>query len=92
MFSHMTFSKKYKEPVVRTSVAQGLLLLVGGTILDGGNFLFTALIAAAAYWAALLIVVARHPLVPSKGDLIWAKGDMRLPRPWHLPLARSFCI
>ena len=70
----MTISNDYKVPVVRTGVAQGIVLLIGGMCLDGGFFLFTSLIAAAAYWAALIIIVARHPASPSRGDLIWAKG------------------
>jgi hypothetical protein len=71
-------SKDYKMPVVRTSVAQVIVLVLGGICLDGGFFLATSLIAVAAYWAELLIVVARHRLSPTRGDLIWASAGFAI--------------
>ena len=82
----MTISRDYKIPVMRTAVAQGIVLLIGGMCLDGGFFLFTSLIAAAAYWAALIIIVARHPASPARGDLVWAKGG------YAIALALAFAI
>lgn len=71
-------SRDYRTPVVRTAVAQGIVLLLSGTVLDGGFFRFTSLIAAAAYWAVLAIVMARHPASPSRGDLIWARAGFAI--------------
>lgn len=82
----MTISRDYKTPVLRTAVAQGIVLLLGGMVLDGGFFLFTSVIAAAAYWVALLIIVARHPASPAKGDLIWARAG------FAIALALAFAI
>ncbi len=82
----MTISRYYKTPVVRTAVAQGIVLLLGGMVLDGGFFLFTSLIAAAAYWAALVIIVVRHPASPTRGDLIWANAG------FAIALALAFAI
>lgn len=67
-------------------MAQGIVLLLGGMCLDGGHFLFTAVMATAAYWAALLIVVIRHPASPSRGDLIWASAG------FAIALAFAFAI
>jgi hypothetical protein len=82
----MTISRDYKTPVLRTAIAQGIVLLLGGMCLDGGFFLFTSVIAAAAYWAALLIIIARHPSSPGRGDLIWASAG------FAIALALAFAI
>lgn len=82
----MTISTDYKRPLVRTAVAQGIVLLLGGVCLDGGHFLLTAVMATAAYWAALLIIVIRHPASPSRGDLIWASSG------FAIALALAFVI
>jgi hypothetical protein len=67
-------------------VAQGIVLLVGSMILDGGFFLFTSLVAAAGYWVALIMIVARHPASPGRADLIWARAG------FVIALALGFAI
>ena len=86
MKRNLNISRDYKIPVLRTAVIQGIVLLLGGMSLDGGFFLFTALIAAAAYWAALLVIIARHPASPGRGDLIWANAG------FAIALALAFAI
>lgn len=86
-FTRMTISRDYKTPVIRTAVAQGVVLVLSGMVLDGGYFLYTSLIAAAAYWAALLIIIARHPASPAKGHLIWARAGFAV----ALALAFAIC-
>jgi hypothetical protein len=74
----LNISKDYKSPVVRTAVGQGIVLLTGCLVLDGGFFLAATLIAAVAYWVVLGFVVFRHPASPSKGDLIWASAGFAI--------------
>jgi hypothetical protein len=77
-FTRMTISKDYKRPVVTNAVAQGIVLLLGCMVLDGGFFLAASIIAVAAYWAGFVIVVARRPASPTKGDLIWASAGFAI--------------
>jgi len=88
----MTISTDYKRPVLRTAVAQGIVLLLGGMCLDGGFFLFTSVIATAAYWVALLIIIVRHPAAPRRGDLIWAGAGFAMRLHWRSPSDRLFYI
>jgi hypothetical protein len=74
----MTISNSYKKPALRTAVAQAIVLILGSLVLDGGFFAWTALIAAAAYWAGFIIVVVRHPELPTRGDLVWASAGFAI--------------
>jgi hypothetical protein len=74
----MSISHSYKKPAVRTAVAQGIVLVFGSLVLDGGFFFLAALIAVAAYWAGFLVVIARHPESPTRGDLIWASAGFAI--------------
>jgi len=74
MTERLHISKDYKKPVIRTAVAQVIVLLIGTMVLDGGFFFATSLIAAAAYWFGFLAVIVRHPSSPTKGDLVWASA------------------
>lgn len=82
----MTLSSDYKRPVVRTVVAQAIVLLLTSMVLDGGFFFAISLIAVAAYWAGVVIVVARHPASPTRGDLIWAGAG------FAIALAMTFAL
>lgn len=76
--ARMTISKAYKTPVVRTAIAQGLVLFLGGMMLDGGFFLTASFFAVIAYWAVMLIIALRHPASPTRGDLIWASAGFAI--------------
>ena len=67
-------------------MAQGIVLLLGGMISDTGFFFATSLIAVVAYWVGFLVVVARHPAAPTRGDLIWASAG------FPIALAMTFAL
>ena len=69
----MTISPTYRIPILRTFVAQALVSVIASLVLDGGTAFEVVGIAVAAYWGALVIIVLRHPLTPSRGDLLWAR-------------------
>ena len=82
----MTLFKDYKTPAIRTAVAQGIVLLLGGMMLDGGFFMAASVIAVAVYWAVLVVIAVRHPVSPTRGDLIWASAG------FAIALAFTFAI
>jgi hypothetical protein len=65
-------SNDYRTSVIRSFFAQLIVVLLAGFISDGGLFLITSMIAAAGYWLGFVLVVARHPKTPAKGDIAWA--------------------
>lgn len=72
-FSEIDVARAYKRPIAGNAMGQFLCLLLASTILDGGFIFATAGIAVFAYWAAVVIVVVRHPASPTKGDLGWVR-------------------
>lgn len=52
---------------------QGIIALLTGMILDGGMCLQWALIAAAAHWGAVIVIIARRPVTPTKWDLVFIR-------------------
>jgi hypothetical protein len=62
-------SSEYSRPVKAALVQQGIVLILGLLMLDGGLTLHMAMLAVIAFWLAFGIVIARRPLAPTRSDL-----------------------
>ncbi|HUR44345.1 MAG TPA: hypothetical protein VMZ27_00620, partial [Candidatus Saccharimonadales bacterium] len=84
--SSMTLSSSYKKAAARTAIAQVIVFLLAGLMLDGGFFARITLVAGVAYWARFIFVVVRHPKLPTRGDLVWASAG------FAISLALTFAV
>jgi hypothetical protein len=66
---------------LRFGVVQQLVLLgLSALMLDGGRTLRLCAIAAVAYWAAALLIIARRPAAPTRADRTFLRyGYLVLP-------------
>lgn len=68
-----TYSPAYNSAFLAALLIQGLFLLFGALLLDGGHFSRGVWIAVLGSWAATWIILFRRPMNPTATDLLIVK-------------------
>jgi hypothetical protein len=82
----------YKRPLVWNASLQPFMLLFTSLILDGGFAFAFTMIAVAAYWGSIIVMLVRNPKNPTKGNLIWARRGFILTLPIEFAVGFAFVL
>src|ERR1700694_5671925 len=86
-------SSSYKKSVIEAAILCSILLILSFLALDGGQMASASLLATAAFWTGVLLIVLRRPQSPTQVDLgfisfgsllIYLLAQVLAPWIWHL--------
>lgn len=65
-------SNRYRRPVLINAIVQSIIIVMVGLGDRFDNFARTVVfICLSTYWLSFMLIFARHPNSPTKGDVVW---------------------
>jgi hypothetical protein len=69
MLKNVAISDNYSSPLWRALIHSGIIAILSGLMLDGGQTAILSAIGLAVFWGTVAVIICRRPQNPTSCDL-----------------------